>query len=413
MAKYRAKQKSILHGGVGGTGLRHAAAGTDWLTIALCLACSAFGLLLVHSVTYLPARQAEKLTLGLVSPEVFTMAAAVAVGLVFALAISFLDYELLLKFWFILAGGCLALMLLLKTRLGVSLGRDDAIRWLDFFGGERLLIQPSEFLKMGFIVSFTWHLHRERERINKVKTILLLGAHALVPFGLAAYTGDLGSAIVFLFITAGMLFIAGLKLRWFAALLGLLGAAFPVVWIYFINSFQKMRIYAVYFPFPEYSFLTEAEYKDKIFQQQQAVNAIGSGQIFGKGLFNHTVDVPVQESDMIFSVAGEALGFVGCVAVLLLLALVVVRMILVSSRTRNLRARLLCAGVALMIGGQAIINIGVCLKLLPVTGITLPFISAGGSSNLSLYLTIGLALTVFRHQNEHEDTQSYFDYLYS
>jgi rod shape determining protein RodA len=78
-----------------------------------------------------------------------------------------------------------------------------------------------------------------------------------------------------------------------------------------------------------------------------------------------------------------------------------------------LRARLLCAGVALMIGAPAIINIGVCLKLLPATGITLPFFSQGGSSNLSLYLTIGLVLTVFRHQNEHEDTQSYFDYLYS
>jgi len=125
------------------------------------------------------------------------------------------------------------------------------------------------------------------------------------------------------------------------------------------------------------------------------------------------VDVPVRESDMIFSVAGEELGFIGAAAVLLCLALVVVRLILVSHRTRNLRARLLCAGVALMIGAQAIINIGVCLKLLPVTGITLPFISAGGSSNMSLYLTIGLVLTVFRHQNEHEDTQSYFDYLYS
>ena len=412
MAKYRAKQKSILHSGVGGTGLRHAAAGTDWLTILLCLLCSSLGLLLVHSVTFIPAQQAEKLTLGLASNHVFTMLGAIAVGLVLAVAISFVDYELLLKFWYIIAGGCLLLMLLLKTRLGVAQNpqRDDAIRWLNFFGSsERFLIQPSEFLKMGFIISFTWHLHRERERINKLKTILMLGVHALVPFGLVVITGDLGSAIVFLFITAGMLFIAGLKLRWFAALFGLIGAAFPLVWIYFISNFQKMRVYAVYMP----GMLTDAEYKDKIYQQQQAVNAIGAGQIFGKGLFNGTVDVPVQESDMIFSAAGEALGFIGGAAVLLCLALVVVRMILVSRRTRNLRARLLCAGVALMIGAQSIINIGVCLKLLPVTGITLPFISAGGSSNLSLYLTIGLVLTVFRHQNEHEDTQSYFDYLYS
>jgi rod shape determining protein RodA len=159
--------------------------------------------------------------------------------------------------------------------------------------------------------------------------------------------------------------------------------------------------------------LSDAELAEKSYQQQQAVNAIGSGQLTGRGLLNGAVDIPMRENDMIFSVAGEELGFVGAVAVLLCLALVVVRLVLVSSRTRNLRARLLCAGVALMIGSQAIINIGVCLKLLPVTGITLPFISAGGSSNMSLYLTIGLVLTVFRHQNEHEDTQSYFDYLYS
>ena len=415
MAKYRAKQKSIMHGGGGGTGLRHAAAGTDWLTIVLCLVCSAYGMLLVHSVTYIPAQQAEKLTLGLADSQVFTMLGAVAVGLVLAVAISFVDYELLLRFWYVIAAGCLLLMLLLKTRLGVAQNpkRDDAIRWLNLFNDKRFLIQPSEFLKLGFIISFTWHLHRERERINKLGTILTLGAHALVPFGLVVITGDLGSAIVFLFITAGMLFIAGLKLRWFAALFGLIGAAFPLVWIYFINGFQKARIYAVYLPWPKYNMLTEADFKDKIYQQQQAVNAIGAGQLFGKGLFNGTVDVPVQESDMIFSAAGEALGFIGCAAVLLCLALVVVRMILVSSRTRNLRARLLCAGVALMVGAQSVINIGVCLKLLPVTGITLPFISAGGSSNLSLYLTIGLVLTVFRHQNEHEDTQSYFDYLYS
>ena len=412
MAKYRAKQKSILHGG-GGRGLRHMAAGTDWLTIALCLVCSVFGLVLVHSASFAAAQLKEELVLGLFSKQVLMMAGSVAVGLATAVAISFLDYELLLKFWYILAGGCMLLMMLLLIP-GVGKAqnpeRPDAKLWLNVFG---ILVQPSEFLKMAFIISFTWHLHREHERINKLKTILLLGAHALVPFGLVVVTGDLGSALVFLAITAGMLFIAGLKLRWFAALFGLLAAALPLVWIYFISSFQKARIYAVYFPFPKYDFLTEADFKDKIFQQQQAVNAIGSGQLTGKGLFNSSVYVPVRESDMIFSLAGEELGFIGAAAVLLCIALVVVRLILVSRRTRNLRARLLCAGVALMIGAQAIINIGVCLKLLPAIGITLPFISYGGSSNLSLYLTIGLVLTVFRHQNEHEDTQSYFDYLYS
>ena len=385
-------------------------AGTDWLTIFLCLCASAFGLLLVHSVTRDAAAAADKLKFGLFSSQTVTMAGGIAIGLVAALAMSFVDYELLLRYWYIIGAGCLVLMLLLKTPLGSpeNDARPDAIRWLKL-PGTSTTFQPSELLKLGFIISFTWHLHRERERINKLKTILLLGMHILVPFGLVAITGDLGSALVFLFVSVGMLFLAGLKLRWFAALAALGGAAFPLVWVKFMDDFQKSRVYAVYFP----HWLSKEDLDFFLYQQQQGVNAIGSGQLFGKGLFNGSAHVPVHETDMIFSAAGEQLGFLGAMLALLLLALIVIRLISVSRHTRNLRARLMCAGVALMIGAQAIVNIGVCLKLLPVTGITLPFYSAGGSANLSLYLTLGLALTVFRHQNEHEDTQSYFDYLYS
>lgn len=407
MAKYKAKQKSIMQSGKG-SGLKHALGGTDWLTILLCLISSVYGLVLVHSCTYAGAAEAERLRFGLFSNDVFMMAGGIVVGLFIAIAISFLDYELILKFWYLLGGACLLLMfLLIPFGVAVNPLRPDAKHWLSLFG--LFDFQPSELLKLGFIVSFTWHLHRVHTHINKIKTIALLGLHAFIPFVLVVITGDLGSALVFLFICIGMLFIAGLKLRWFAAVLGLMGAAFPLIWIYFINDFQRNRIYAVYMP----GMLEESVLETVLYQQNQAINAIGSGQLFGKGLFNSTVVVPVQSSDMIFSLAGEELGFLGCMGILLCLALVIIRLVLVSRRTRNLRARLLCAGVALMIGSQAAINIGVCLKLLPVTGITLPFFSAGGSSNLSLYLTLGLVLTVYRHQNEHEDTQSYFDYLYS
>ena len=393
-------------------GVRGILAGTDWLTILLCLCASAFGMLLVHSVTRDAAQQAGKLKFGLVSSEVLTMAVGIALGLAAALVMSFVDYELLLRFWYVIAAGCLLLMLLLiPFGIAENPNRETARRWLPIpgTGHPPITFQPSELLKLGFIVSFTWHLYRERERINKLKTILLLGAHILVPFALVAVTGDLGSALVFLFVSVGMLFLAGMKLRWFAALAALGGAALPLLWMKFLDEFQKKRIFAVYAPHR----LSKEDLDFFLYQQQQGINAIGSGRLRGKGLFKGTVYVPVQETDMIFSAAGEALGFFGSMAVLLLLALVVFRLISVSRHTRNLRARLLCAGVALMISAQSIVNIGVCLKLLPVTGITLPFFSAGGSANLSLYLTLGLALTVFRHQNEHEDTQSYFDYLYS
>jgi len=403
MAKYRNKQKNIL-GGSGG-GAKGLLRWTDWPTILLCLACSAFGLLMVHSATRGTAELAGRAA----STEVVTMALAIVLGLLAAVVMSFIDYEIMLRYWWIIAIVCVLLMLLLLTPLGWAPPfRPDATRWLRIT--ESLTFQPSELLKLGFIISFTWHIHRVRDNINKIKNIALLGAHALVPFGLVVITGDLGSALVLLLVTIGMLFLAGLKLRWFAAILAMAAAAAPLIWYQFISTFQRNRILALYAPG---SLPPEVVATDIMFQQDQAMIAIGSGQLTGRGLFNSATFVPLQEHDMIFSLIGEELGFIGAVLAIALLAAVVIRLVLVSSRTRNLKARLLCSGAAFMIGAQAIINIGVAVRLLPVTGITLPFFSAGGSANLTIYFLIGLVLTVFRYQNEHEDTQAYFDYLYN
>jgi len=399
----RAKQESIMHGGESTGGLRKYLAGTDWFTIFLCLAASAYGVLLVHSAT----RKAALADGEAFSRDVTVMIAGIVIGLTIALLMSFIDYELVLKFWYIFLAACVVLMLLLIPFGVAPPGRDDATRWFKIT--KSIWFQPSEVLKIAFIISFTWHIHQVRDQINKIKTIALLGMHALIPFGLVAFTGDLGSALVILFMTMGMLVLAGMKLRWFAAAAVIGVAAAPVLWIKFLNNFHKNRILAVYLP----KMLDEGTLKTVLYQQQQAVNAIGSGQILGKGLFNGTVSIPVRENDMIFSVAGEELGFVGAMLVIILLGAIITRLILVSRRTRNLRARLLCAGVALLIGTQAIVNLGVCLKLLPVTGITLPFFSAGGTASMSLYITIGLVLMVFRYQNDNEDSQSYFDYLYT
>ncbi|MDR1464669.1 MAG: FtsW/RodA/SpoVE family cell cycle protein [Oscillospiraceae bacterium] len=408
--KYRTKQQHIM-GNQRRRGLKLYAAGTDWLTLAVCLLASAFGILLVHSATLREISEDSALPF---HRDAIVMAAAVALGALVALLLSFVDYELLLRFWFVLGVPCVVLMcsLLLPGVASSPEGRDDAINWIKI-PGIGIFFQPSELLKIGFIISFTSHLYSSLATINKVKTILLLGLHAAVPFGLVVLTGDMGSALVFLCITAGMLFLAGVKLRYFAAAGALGAAAFPILWIYQFSNFQKDRILAVYFP----SRMAEDTYKTVIYQQQQARYAMGTGQLFGKGLFKgdyvQTGSVPESQNDMIFSVAGEELGFVGAIAVMLVLVLVIVRLARVSSHTRNVRARLLCCGVAVMIGAQAMINIGMCIMLLPVIGITLPFFSAGGSSNLCLYLAVGLIMTVYRHQDEHEDTQSYFDYLYS
>jgi rod shape determining protein RodA len=341
------------------------------------------------------------------------MFVAVGLGVLAAVAISFLDYELLLRFWYVVAGGCLLLMLLL-FRFGVAPNvRTDAKSWLEI-PGININFQPSELLKIGFIITFTWHINKVRDRINKLRVIALLGVHAMIPFVLVVRTGDLGSALVFLCIAAGLLFLGGLKLRYFAAMAILAAAAAPLLFFKFFSTFQRNRVFAVYAP---QAIANEADYKAVIYQQNQAQIAMGSGRLLGKGLFKggmvQTGSVPEAQNDMILAVAGEELGFLGALGVMVLITLMVVRLVRVSHHTRNVPARLLCSGVALMIGSQAVINIGMCIKLLPVIGITLPFFSSGGSSNLCLYIAIGLAMTVYRRQNEHEDTRSYFDYLYS
>ncbi len=375
---------------------------TDWLLLAFCLITSALGVVLVHSATLHDLSEGSS-----IARDTIVMAASVAAGVVLAIVISFVDYEMFFRFWPVIAAGCLILMLALFP-FGVGPdARSDARTWLILpIPGLRLYLQPSEILKIGFVITFSKHLDVVKDEINEIRNIALLGLHAIIPFALVVVTGDLGSALVFVVIIVGLLFISGIKI-WYMLGVALLGAAAaPIMWYKFLSEFQKQRILAVYYP----SALTESKLKEVIYQQQQAVNAIGSGQLTGQGLFQgrYTQNglVPVSESDMIFSVAGEELGFIGCAVVLLLLSLIIIKMIHNGRRTSDKHTQLFCYGIALMIAGQSIINIGVCIKLLPVIGITLPFLSAGGTSNLCIYLAVGLMMSVYRY-NKARDPINY------
>ena len=213
-----------------------------------------------------------------------------------------------------------------------------------------------------------------------------------------------GSALVFVSIFIGMMFASGLAARYFAAAGAVILAAVPILWFAFFSDFQKGRILAVYAP----SKLDTALYKKYIFQQQQSVNAIGSGRFFGrgflKGAYTQSHSVPVNDSDMIFSVIGEELGFVGAFAALALIALIIVKIVFVGKQANTNMGSLICYGTAVMIGSQAIMNIGMCLKLLPCIGITLPFFSSGGSSNLCIYIAIGLVMSIYRCSQRGEVT---------
>ena len=369
---------------------------TDFLLLVPCLILSAYGILMVHSATLYKITDGSTL-----HRDTLVMLIAVLAGVFAALVISIVDYEFVIRLWPLVAGVSLLLMLML-FKWGVSpSGRDDAITWLQV-PKLNITVQPSEILKIAFIITFSMHIDMLRDRINEWKSIVLLLIHALIPTGLVIITGDLGSALVFMLIFVGLLFFSGVYLRYFAAAGAFAVAAAPLLWMRFFSDFQKDRFLAVYNP----NALEPSTYETIIYQQKQGIQAIGAGGLTGRGLFKglYTQNglVPESRNDMVFTVVCEEFGFLGAVALLALLGFVIVRILLVAKTAKDNVSRLLCWGVALMLGGQVFINIGMCLKLIPVIGITLPFMSAGGSSNLCVYLAIGLVLSVYRFNKDRD-----------
>lgn len=368
---------------------------TDLVLFLTCVLTTLFGGLMVYSATRNDAISEGNF----ISRECMIMLLAAGVGILICLFISFLDYDAIVGLWPFVGAACVLLLLSLFIWGEGTDDRPEAICWIPIIKTDSFSVkfQPSELVKIGFIITFTAHIEAVKDDINSIKNVLLLTLHALVPIVLIITTDDLGSAIVFMLMFVGMMFVAGVKLRYFAVALGLGISMMPLLWVKFLASFHKRRILAIYYP----DALSADVYRDVVYQQQRGLNAIGSGQFWGDGLFKGTytqsaLGVPVNESDMVFTVVGEELGFIGCIALLAVLAFIVVRIVSVGKMSRNLTGSLLCFGTAFMIGAQVIINIGMCLMLLPSIGITLPFISAGGSSNLCIYFAIGIVMSVYR-----------------
>lgn len=362
---------------------------TDKLLLSMCIVASVFGLIMVMSATK------YKLSVdSIVSRDFLIMLIAVFLGVALSIAISFFDYQIFTKLWPFIAGVCLVLMLLLFWIGTGPSSRPDARTWLEI---GPVNFQPSELVKIGFIITFGVHLEKLKDKINKFISIIQLGVHALVPIVLVAATGDLGSALVFILIAAIMLFIAGLHWGYFVGGIALLGAASPLIWTYVFKQIQRERFLALIYP---------DAYPDQIYQQKNGLNAIGAGGLTGQGLFHGSYTqagvVPESQNDFIFTAIGEELGFIGCVVALALITLIAVRIIYVGRKSKEFSTNLICSGMAAMIAGQMLINIGMCLMVLPVIGITLPFFSAGGSSNLCVYIGIGLVLSIYRHNCEQQ-----------
>ena len=365
---------------------------TDIFLLFLCLAASTYGMLLVYSATKNTIVEGQ-----LVSSEFKSMLVAIPAGVIGALIISYINYDYFIKFFWVI--GAVGLILMVVTIFfGVAPdARQDSRCWLKIT--DSFYFQPSEVVKIAFVITFAVHLDSVKDNINSIKNVALLALHAIVPVGLVVITGDDGSALVFALIIIGMLIAAGL--HWSYFLVGILGvcAAVPLAWSTgLIKDFQKSRFLAlIFYDAEEYA-------RDAAYQQNQAINAMGSGKITGKGLFNGTyvqsASIPEAKNDMILSVSGEELGFLGAIAVLAIIAIIVIKIMFNSKAAKDAHGYFIDMGIASMIIGQTLINVGMCLRMLPVIGITLPFFSAGGSSNLAVYLAIGVVMSVYRQSKK-------------
>lgn len=323
-----------------------------------------------------------------------TQIMGMAMGLVAMLVISVLDYSFLLRFTWIYYVGILGLLIAVKVFGDDAKG---ATRWIEIAG---IRFQPSELAKIVIILFFAYFFMKYQEKINTVP--VLIGSFALlgVPLYLIYKQPDMSTSIATALIFVSLLFIAGLSYK---IILTVLGISIPVGIVGFTyviraaetaTDFHFGRIMAWLYP-------TDPKWAQTAAQQQNSIMAIGSGQLWGKGL-NNSVATSMKnanyiiepQTDFIFSVAGEELGFVGTITIIALLLFIVIDCILISRKAKDLSGRLICCGMAALIGFQSIFNIFVATGLMPNTGIPLPFVSYGLTSLLTLYMGIGFVLNV-------------------
>ncbi len=359
----------------------------DKILLLLCVVICAFSIFILYTLNV------NDISGDVTASQYKTQLIASAGGLLVALVAAGINYKYIAKLWFLYAPVSLILTLLLFTPLGVKREGADDIGWLNL---GFIQFQPSEILKLAFILSFAYHLSKVEDRMNEPIHFILLCIHGAVPTLLIMKTGDDGSAMVFLFVFFCMIFAAGLSWKY----LVLFGAAIPpaiyVLWNYIMQPHQKLRFQILWD-----TALQEEEALGIYMQQRLGKIALGSGGLTGQGLFggNYTY-VPEIHNDFIFSYIGMTMGLLGCLGVVVLLATLSIKVLSCASSSKDTLGRLICVGVFALVVFHSAINIGMVLGVAPVIGIPLPFFSAGGTSIACLFVAIGLVLSVSFHNTK-------------
>jgi rod shape determining protein RodA len=336
--------------------------------------------------------------------------AGIITGLLIMAVLALVPYQKILRFAPVIFIIC-CIFLLMVNVYGRIVG--GARRWivLPVIGQ----LQPSEFAKTGVIIFFSWFLGKHGAILNRPAFILLLAGLAALPVVLIASEPDLSTTIVVFVSIAAMIYVSGISYKWIGGVL-LVVIPLAVLFLYllrygmipFLHDYQARRILA---------WIDRSNYSDLNLQQDNSIMAIGSGQLFGKGLNNNTLAsvkngnfLSEEQTDFIFAVVGEELGFVGCAAVIALYALTVYECLYLAAGSKDIRGRILCTGVAVLLSFQSFCNIAVATGLFPNTGLPLPFISYGVSSLISLFAALGLVLNVGLQRTDRKRPDEEFNF---
>lgn len=369
--------------------LRH----LDWTLIAVTLVLSVIGSLLVLSATRGGLAEAGADPYSFLKKHLFNT----VIGLVLGGVTAALDYRLLRAYApIVYAAACVGLVAVL-TPLGATINGSHS--WITLGGGFQL--QPSEFAKVGMVVLLAMILGEPRD--GEVgpgrRDILIALALAALPAGLVMLQPDLGTTLVFGAVVIGMLSVSGAPKRWVLGLFtGAATGAFLVWWLHLLKPYQINRFTAFADP--------SRDPRGAGYNAEQARIAVGSGGLFGKGLFHGEQTtghfVPEQHTDFIFTVAGEELGFVGAAVITVLLGVVLWRGLRIAMEAADMFGMLVAAGVVCWLAFQTFENIGMTVGIMPITGLPLPFVSYGGSATFANMVAVGLLEAVHLRHNPYE-----------
>ena len=348
----------------------------DMLLLALCVVATAFGIVVISSTTaWMGARR-----------FVLIQSAALLIGIVLYIVFTLIDIDIIAERREVL----LVFNILFISTLfiwGVQ-GTTGNRSWLSF-SWLPFSIQPAEICKITFIIILAKTMSIYRNRVSSPLSVLQMTALLAIMVGLIlAASDDAGVALPYVFIFIVMAYVGGVNLGWFLAAFAAIAVAAPLVWTHFVRDDQKQRILMIFDP------TIDPEGLDVRWHTKHSLISLQGGGMTGQGLYHgaqtQTGGLNAQHTDFVFSAIGEELGMIGCLFVLLLLTAIVIRCILVGVKSGSYMNRLICVGIAGMLVFQIMVNVGMSMGVFPVIGLTLPFISYGGSSIVTMFAAMGI-----------------------